>query len=102
MATVYDTIMQKIHRPEVICEMIRDRSMHPDKVLDAVERGLAFQRTVFGTEYDLYDITKNLVAIKKYVTHYMSEMFPKRLRDWDDDVEQGVDSSNTKRKRIWI
>lgn len=77
--------------------MVCDRSLHPDKVMDAVEQGIQFQKTVFGVDYDLYEITKNLMELKKFVQNYIDDMMPKRLREWDEDVELGV---GLKRKRI--
>lgn len=81
---VYSELMQKVHNPQRICDMVSNREIHPESMLDAIDCGIAFQKMVFGPDYDLYEVTKNLLIVKQFVIQYMSKMHPKRLRDADD------------------
>lgn len=81
----HEHLMQKIHNPERLCEMIMNRDVHPQNMLEAIENGIAFQKCVFGPDYDLYDVTKNLLVVKQFVNDFLSKMHRKRLRDDHDD-----------------
>lgn len=86
---MYDTLMQKIHRPEVILQMLDERVVHPDALMEAVEQGIASQKMIFGPDYDLYEITKNLMVVK----HTIKAM-SKRPHEHDDE------GSDKKKKRV--
>lgn len=86
--SIYNMLMQKIHNPDMVYQMVEDRMVHPEVMMDAIEEGIMFQKAVFGVEYKVMEMTKNLLHLKAAVKQYMEQMLPKRLRhpSLDDDL----------------